>query len=180
MITCHQIFCTIPWLSCEQLPYPSKPPRPTHAQHGNSPEYPYSKRPINRFSGTLVFYPQTPTFGILSFRRRLQQTNTWPQSNENSFQRQPQVPSLCLHPPQSNGDQLRRPCGSFHFRYFYPDSFGLCEFIQLVIFPSFSYSFDPPNLGTTQQIGYSNRSTALPMPRSNGQPRSNRFNQRGG
>jgi hypothetical protein len=26
-------------------------------------------------------------------------------------------------------------------------------------FSSFFYSFDPPNLGTTQQIGYSNRST---------------------
>jgi hypothetical protein len=40
-------------------------------------------------------------------------------------------------------------------------------------FSSFFYSFDPPNLGTTQQDSYSNRSTALPMPRSNGQPRSN-------
>jgi hypothetical protein len=47
-------------------------------------------------------------------------------------------------------------------------------------FPSFFCSFDPPNLGTTQQASYSNQSSTLSMPRSNGQPRSNWSNQRRG
>jgi hypothetical protein len=44
-------------------------------------------------------------------------------------------------------------------------------------FPLFLCSFDPPHLGTMQQVSYSNRSATLPMPRSNGRPRSNWFDQ---
>jgi hypothetical protein len=41
----------------------------------------------------------------------------------------------------------------------------------------FLCSFDAPNLGTMQQVSHPNQSATHPMFRSNGQPRSNQFDQ---
>jgi hypothetical protein len=94
-----------------------------------SPEYPYSKRPINRFLRNACLLPSDSNLWHSLFLAVTPTNNRATSTNKSSFQRQPQVPNLCPHPPQ-----LRRPCGSFYFRYFYLDSFGLCESIQLVIF----------------------------------------------
>jgi hypothetical protein len=69
------------------------------------------------------------------------------------------------------------PAVCFTFIPFYRNSFCPCKFIQLVIFSIFLCSFDPPNLGTMQQVSCPNQSAAHPMPRPNGQSRSNRFDR---
>ena len=63
MITCYQITCTIPWLSCEQLPYPLEHPRISWIQHRDKSKYPCSLQPINTsFLNTLSLpcHPSSP------------------------------------------------------------------------------------------------------------------------
>ena len=89
------------------------------------------------------------------------------------------VLNLRLHPLQDNGDQLQRPCGSFHLRpillwFFLPLQVHIISDF-LFLFPC---PFDLQNLGIMQQVSHPNRSATYPMCRSNGQPRSNQFDQR--
>ena len=173
MITCHQLICTIPWLSCKQLPYPSEPPRPTCARYRDKSKIPllqaaYKQIPPEHSSSTLRL--QSLTFSLSGGDsdeqlRDLNQQELFSSVNLKSPARAPIF--LKIMAINFNVPAVRSTSITF---YFDPPSF--CKSIQLVIFPFFC-SPDPLNLGTAQQISYSNRSAACPMPRTNGQPRSN-------
>ena len=71
MICCHQIIYTIPWLSCEQLPYLSEQPRLLRVWQIDKSEMPlpsltYKYIPLRHSSSTLPF--QSPK--TYSSRRR--------------------------------------------------------------------------------------------------------------
>jgi hypothetical protein len=85
-----------------------------------SPEYPYSKRPINRFLRNARLLPSDSNLWHSLFPAATPTNNRATSTKKNSFQRHPRIPSSCPHLPQDNGNQLRCPCSSFHFHYFLP------------------------------------------------------------
>ena len=133
MFTCCQITCTISWLSCEQLPYPSQQPRISRIwQRDKSkvpqlistykyflPQYSFSTLPfsIPKFifsAATSTKSSRTPAVKIF-FSQNLQ-------ASDSSFF------------SKGNGYQLHRACGlSIPISSFlYCNSLYSCRFIYLV------------------------------------------------
>jgi len=60
MTACCQITCAIPWLPCEQLPYPPEHPRISRMQQRDKSDFPL---PVLSYKYFLLWY----SFSILSF-----------------------------------------------------------------------------------------------------------------
>ena len=109
MTACRQITCAIPWLSCEQLPYPPEHPRISRMQRRDKsdlvlPSLSYKYFLLRFSSSILSFYSLIPTFLAAALLKNF----------KNSGQRSPPTISQVFEfflSLGSNGHQLRRPWG---------------------------------------------------------------------
>ena len=118
MTAYHQITCTIPWLPCEQLPYPPEHPRISRIRRRDKSDLPQPSLSYKYFllwysSSILSFYRLKPTFLAAALFENFKNSARIPSNNP---------PSLRFFPPlgkkwPSTSSSLRstqHPLSSFY------------------------------------------------------------------
>ena len=115
MTACRQITCTIPWLPCEQLPYPPEYPRISRMQQRDKSDLPlpvlfYKYFLLGYSFSILSFYSSKSTFLAAASLENLKNfcKSLFHQSSK----------SLILFFLRENGRQLRRSWGQFTTLFF--------------------------------------------------------------
>jgi len=133
MTACCQITCAIPWLPCEQLPYPPEHPRISRIRRRDKSDLPLPSLSYKYFLQVLFFYlvtlqPQThlPGSGTVS--------RTWRTLARISSNNLPSPRSYLLS--GRNGHQLHRPWGQLDIPLFLIVLLFLCKSIHWVRFSS--------------------------------------------
>ena len=109
MTACHQITCAIPWLPCEQLPYPPEHPRISRMRQRDKSDLPL---PVLSYKYFLLGYP----FSIASFyspNSAFLAAALFENSNNSSKSFPHQPPNLRSSSSWEDGHQLHRTWGQF-------------------------------------------------------------------
>ena len=132
MTACCQITYTIPWLPCEQLPYPTANPRISRRRKIDKSEMPlltlsYKYFHLQHSSSTSSFYILKPIFpAAASFGKPKNSSEILPSSSSNR---------RSSSSPGRNGRQLHRPWGQFSLVLsFSCRTFISCKSIYLALF----------------------------------------------